>query len=165
MNHVESDNFFVKHVNGRFSKWEPEPAEISDWLYYIKGMEEDVALKAIREHKAKSRFNTPTLATFLTLASGLRAPKEKVDLPVDTVFIFYAGGGRGTLLPGYFCPAIVLPKEQQLIMKAAENLRKYYEDNYGGEWKVYSQTTSSEMVKMRRDIRAAITDNRITRQG
>lgn len=156
MNSIEASNFFDNHVQGRFSKWEPESAEVDDWLFYIKGMAWDVALKAIREHKSSYRYNAPALSVFRTKARGFMPTPEKVERPGNTVFVFYEGGGRGTLQPGFFIPIIVLPHEQHLVMKAAENTLKMYQEGTGGEWKIYSPTTSGKMIKMRADIRGAI---------
>lgn len=160
MNSVEASNFFENHVRGRFSKWEPETAEIDDWLFYIKGVEWDIALKAIREHKSESRYNTPALSTFRAKARGFMPPKEKVARPHDTVFVMYDGGGVGTLQPGYYFPVIVLPHEQHLIMKAAENARAKREENVGGTWKIYSQTTPRQMAKMQNEIWAALIESK-----
>ncbi len=158
MNHIEADNFFENEVRGRFSKWEPESAEVSDWLFYIKSMDWDIALRAIREHKSKSRYNAPALSVFRSKARGFMPPKEKVARAGDTVFVMYEGGGRGSLQAGFYFPVIVLPHEQHLIRKAAENVRAEYETRYGGEWKIYTETTPVIMTKMRHDIRAAIKD-------
>ncbi len=156
MNSIETLNFFEKHVQGRFSKWEPEPAEIDDWLFFLKGMPEDIALRAIREHKAESRYNTPALSTFRAKARNFMAPKEKGTVPDDSVFVMYEGGGRGLLQAGFFLTVIVRPHEQHLLMKAAQNVRQHHAERYGGEWKVYAETTPDAMAKMRHDIRAAI---------
>ena len=154
MTGLEAMDFFDKHVQGRFSKWEPESAEIDDWLFYLKGLDEDVALRAIREHKSESRYNTPALSTFRAKARGFMPPKEHVEKPEDTVFIWYDGGGDTTLQSGYFFPVVVVPKEQHLIMKAAENAKRRREETYGGEWKIFQNTTGKEMVRMRCDLRA-----------
>ena len=158
MNSIEADNFFENEVRGRFTKWEPGEAEVSDWLFWLKGMDWGIALSAIREHKSESRYNAPALSVFRVKARGFMPPKEKTARPDDTIFVMYEGGGRGTLSSGSYFPVVVRPKEQGLIMKAAENARKYYEDCYGGIWKVYEQTTSAEMGKMRTGIRAARID-------
>lgn len=158
MNNIEADNFFENEVQGRFSKWEPEEAEIRDWLFYIKGMDWDIALKAIREYKSESRYNAPALSVFRVKARGFMPPKEKVAQPDPTIFVMYEGSGRGALQPGYFFPIIVLPHEQHLIMKAAEKARAKREEAIGGEWKTYSETTHQVMVGMRNEIRAAIID-------
>ncbi len=156
MNYIEADNFLENEVRGRFSKWKPESAEIRDWLFFIKGMDWDVALRAIREHKSESRYNAPALSTFRAKACNFAPPKEQVAVPEDAVFVMYEGGGRGPLQAGFFFPVIVQPHEQHLLGKAAENVRRHHAERYGGEWKVYSPTTPVAMAKMRQGIRAAI---------
>ncbi len=160
MNQIEADNFFEREVQGRFSKWKPEAAEISDWMYWLKGMDRGAALQAIREHKAESRFNTPALSTFRQKVGKFAPVIEKPPPPEDSVFIMYEGGGRGTLQAGFFFPVVVQPHEQHLLMKAAENVRRHHQEWYGGEWKVYAETTPPAMAKMRDAIRAAITNGR-----
>ncbi len=155
MNYIEADNFLENEVRGRFSKWKPESAEIRDWLFFIKGMTEDVALRAIREHKSESRYNAPALSTFRAKARSFMPPKEHVAVPEDSVFILYEGGGQGTLVAGYFFPVII---KMGNIMKIAEQVRARHEQRTGGIWKVYSQTTHQVMVQLRFEIRKALTN-------
>ncbi len=149
MNYIESDTFFLNEVKARFGKWTPGEAEVSDWLFYLKGMDESVALKAIREQKAETRYNTPALSTFRAKARGFMPHKEETKKPDDTVFVMYEGGGRGTLLAGYYLPIVVSPKEMHLVGKAAERTRQMHEDRVGGIWKVYTNATSKQMNDIR----------------
>ena len=160
MNYMEADTFFEREVRGRFSKWKPEPAEISDWLFWLKGMDEDPALRAIREHKSESRYNTPALSTFKAKVAAFSPHKERPEQPEDSVFILYEGGGQGTLVAGYFIPVIIKAGN---IMKIADQVKTRMErwvdgEKFGGDWKVYSETTHQAMVQLRFEIRKAITN-------
>ena len=119
-------------------------------MFWIAKTDEDTALSAIREHASEARWKRPTLGKFRALVR-LKAPrKEKVEQPEPTVFVLYEGGGRGTTLPGYFLPIITLPGVN--VMRAAEHMRGKHENGFGGEWKVYAETTHFEMVKMRSEF-------------
>ncbi len=107
-------------------------------------------MSAIREHASEARWKRPTLGKFRTLVRLKEPPKEKVEQPEPTVFVMYEGGGRGTTLAGYFFPIFTLPGVN--VMNAAEHMRGKHEGGFGGEWKVYAETTHSEMANMRSEF-------------
>lgn len=146
----------------RWPDWQPTDEQMEDWVAWLSPFDWGPAKNAVREHiGSQGRFNkcpNPTqLRALLVKFHSTQADKPKGP-PDPTIFVVYEGGGRGALKPGYFFPIIVLPHEQHLIMKAAENARAKREGAIGGEWKVYSESTHQAMVDMRNEIRAAIID-------
>lgn len=149
MDNISANSFFEQHVKARWPDWQPSGVEISDWLFWIGRVDENTALQSIREHRGQSNWKRPVLAKFRALVRLKSPAVEKVEQPEPTAFVMYEGGGRGTLLAGYFFPIIVPPNKVDKTMRIAENVRQYYENRNGGLWKVYAETSNSAMAKMR----------------
>lgn len=152
MEQIAANYFFDKQVLPRWPDWKPEDVEISDWVFWIGKADEDTALSAIREHASQTRWKRPTLGKFRTLVRLKAPPKGKSEQRDPTVFLMYEGGGHGPRLSGYFFPIITLPGVN--VMKAAQYMRGKHEEFYGGEWKVYAESTYREMNDMRNNFYA-----------
>lgn len=150
---IEAGNFIEKEMKPRWPDWKPNTAQVADWTLWLNPYSWEVAQNAVREHAGTQTYNKrPNAAKLRPLLAKYQphTTVEKKGMADPTVFIFYAGGGRGTLLSGYFFPVIVLPHEQSRIMQAAANERGKREEAYGGDWQVHQDTTHSAMVKLRR---------------
>lgn len=161
MQRDEAMTFISQQMETRWPDWKPNAEQLADWAKWLGPYEWDAAKNAVREHAGSQTFNKrPNPAKVRPLLAKFQPPQEQgtKSKPDNTIFVMYEGGGRGTLSAGYYYPIIVSPREQHLIMKAAENGRKYHEDRYGGIWKVYTETTAAAMNKIRSDFHSALVD-------
>ena len=159
MQRSEGMKFIEEQMRPRWPDWNPNGEQMSDWAMWLSPYDYGTAKNAIREHAGSSRFNKrPNPAALRSLLAKFQPTKEQVgqEQPEPTVFVMYEGGGRGTTLAGYFFPIITLPKVD--VMKAAQHMRGKHEDGFGGTWKVYAETTHSDMAKMRSEFHKARVD-------
>ncbi len=141
----------------RWPDWQPTDEQVEDWVMWLHPFTWESAKNAVREHAGSQTYNKrPNPAKLRALLAKYQPQKEEEKgHPEDTVFVMYEGGGPTKRLAGFYMPVVVKPHEQHLLMKAAENLRKWHEDHYGGIWKIYERTTNTEMSKMRFEFHKA----------
>ncbi len=150
---LEAMNFIDDQMQARWPDWKPTAEQIADWAVWLGPYTFETARNAVREHIGSSRFNKrPNAAALRSLLAKFqpRKEQEKTEQPEPAVFVMYEGGGRGTMLAGYFFPIITLPGV--VVTTAAQHMRGKHKDGFGGTWKVYAETTHSEMTKIRREF-------------
>ena len=154
---VEAMTFIEEQMRPRFQDWEPNREQIADWIAWLKPYSPETARNALREHVGTLRYNKRPVPSKLRplLAKFHPADNSPKPKPENTVFIWYEGGGDTTLQAGYFFPVCT---KHSNVMLVAEQERLRHQENHGGEWMIYQDTTGRAMVKMRCDRRAIETN-------
>jgi hypothetical protein len=144
MDNFEAQTFVVSEVQARFPDTTWTGALTSDWEYALKNIDRQAALSAIRTLQAESKVKKPALGKFVKMAWILCASRS----PTRTdYFIQYRGGGKTTLNAGYFFQIITTEEDHCAV---AHSERSAWKHSYGGEWRVITDTSWSEMIADRK---------------
>ena len=159
MNSIEAIDT-VHYMKKIWPNWKPTDEEMDVWADKFRGHDEQTAVRAIKEAKFRTNFNSPPAKEINSLLKEYHPTTQRlnVEQPEPTVFLFYEGGGPGTLQAGYFAP--VIPGKKTEMPKAIESMKMHMIETYGGAWKVYMETNHRAMIKMRNEARASQVDKK-----
>ena len=135
----------VEYMKKLWPKWNPTDVEADVWEQELRGHEEQTAVRALREAKFKSNFNSPPTKDIRSLLTQYMPTTKRLNPQQDDTkdYLLYRGGGQGPLLAGWFCVG-------------GNDLKLKYEQEIGGEWEVHTGTTHGAMNKMRCGMRAEL---------
>ncbi len=146
MDNLEAQQFVAKEVMERFPDTTWTQTLTLDWEYACKKLDRRAALSAIRTLQAESKVKKPHLAKFLKAAKMLCSNRSPTRTPY---FVQYFGGGGTTLNPGYFFQVVTLDEDHSVV---AHSERSERENSYGGDWRVITDASYSDMIKSRRQL-------------
>ena len=148
MDNLEAKQFVANDVMERFPDTTWTTTLILDWERAVERakLDRSAAVRAIEDLAAESKVKKPNLSKFLSKAYMLCSRRS----PTRTdYFVQYRGGGKTTLNPGYFFQIVTLDEDHSSV---AQSERAEREHSYGGEWRVITDTSWSEMAKQRREL-------------
>ena len=147
MDELETSNFLVIEVKGRFPDGTWTDQIDDDWIHALKYLDKEAAIVAIRKLKNETTYKNPNLAKFVKHAKEIsphRAPTR------TEYFIQYQGGSKkegSTLNPGYFFQVVTTDNRHSQV---AQDTRTRMEQQHGGEWRVITNTNWSQMIADRK---------------
>jgi hypothetical protein len=88
MMHVEAQEFIDREMRTRWPDWDPTAAQVSDWIEWLRPHPIAIALSAVRQHAAESRWKIPAPDKILAACkASLRPTARREDRGIVPTYL------------------------------------------------------------------------------
>ena len=157
-------DWFKKEVQVRWKVCHFEWTEMGDWHWRLEKFDLDTLTQAVRQHKAREDWRTPSLKKVYEYAGKIKASNsppvpsntegKRTDdsgVPEAHTFIMCTAkddNGRGTV--GWFVPILVWPFHKTYTATTYQRAAKQQlsmHSRRGGVWEIFTCTDHGKMLK------------------